>query len=247
MAFCAICEREYPPEIVLCQKCGGELTEEPPTEEETEIVRLVPLTAVDGVVEGSMLLGALESQGLHPRLVNHILPAHGDVLRDWSTHHWGDIRVPEDEIEEARLVLEDFREAVRRFQPLNGEDVSALTDPDPPEETAAIEPPAPLAPVEPLPGASGEAGPPSETAELVALCAIGNLAEGKMLEGALRSQGLHPVLAPSPESPWKPGSEGEIRVPPHELLEARAVLQDFQNAAERSRDETGSGGPASEE
>jgi len=46
------------------------------------------------------------------------LPAHGEVLRDWGTSRWGELRVPEDEADEARLVLEDFRQALTHMTPL---------------------------------------------------------------------------------------------------------------------------------
>jgi hypothetical protein len=108
--------------VVACRACGVVLEEgDSPEEgrEGSELVRLVTLAPVSSLVEGSMLRGALESQGLHPRLVSHLLPAHGQILRDWATHHWGELRVPEDEVEEARLVLEDFREAVSRIPPLD--------------------------------------------------------------------------------------------------------------------------------
>ena len=83
-----------------------------------------------------MLVGALESQGLHPRLMHHELPAHGAVLRDWGTSAWGDIRVLENELEEARLILDDFREALARMAPLREEDGA----PESPAEPAADEP-----------------------------------------------------------------------------------------------------------
>ena len=262
MAFCPKCQQEYDPAIVLCQKCGGELGDLPGAEgvANTEIVRLISLTAVSDVVEASMLQGALESQGIHPRLVHHILPAHGDILRDWSTRDWGDLRVPEDELEEARLVLEDFREAVRRSGPLGSED---LVDPpggaagntgDPPDMNLPAKPHEPrLRAVDTRQGAEASAGQPGGTrmrpVELSTLCAVSNLAEGKMLEGALRNQGLHPVFAPAPPGTLGrvTGPRDEIRVPPEEILEARVILEDFRRALERQRGESPASDDASED
>ena len=121
MAFCPECGQEYPEDVVACRSCRTVLEEcrpEPAPRQDPELVRLVTLVQVDSLVEGSMLRGALESQGLHPRLVSHSLPAHGEVLRDWGTSRWGELRVPEDEADEARLVLEDFRQALTHMTPL---------------------------------------------------------------------------------------------------------------------------------
>lgn len=188
-----------------------------------------------------MLIGALESQGLHPRLVHHELPAHGAVLRDWGTTDWGDIRVPEAEAEEALLVLEDYREALGRMSPLEEED----PDEPEPEDSPGSEPPV-AGHLQAVPPAGDTSSGPEHGAEradrpteLVPLCSVRDLAEGKMLEGVLRSQGLHPVLAEEPPGVL-PGKldglpHGEIRMPANEILEARAVLEDFRRAVERSR------------
>lgn len=249
MAFCPECRLEYPPAIVLCQKCGGELSEGSLEKGEAGRLRLVSLTPVSGLVEGYMLLGALESQGLHPRLVHHELPAHGAVLRDWGTSDWGDIRVPETEAEEALLVLEDFREALGRMRPLEEEDAGEAGPEAQPASpirgTGHLQavPPAGQMP----PPSAAETGSEEAPVTLVPLCSVRDLAEGKMLEGVLRGQNLHPVLAE--ESPGVlPGKleglpYGEIRLPPGEILEGRAVLEDFRRAVERSRRER----PASEE
>jgi hypothetical protein len=68
------------------------------------------------MVEGQMLKGALESQGLHPRLVSFDLPAYAGVRWDWSQRAWGEMRVPADEVLEARAVLGDFLRAVQTLE-----------------------------------------------------------------------------------------------------------------------------------
>jgi hypothetical protein len=121
MAFCPECGQEYPADVVACRSCRVVLEEGQPgpmLPRDPEVIKLVSLGPVDSLVEGSMLRGALESQGLHPRLVSYSLPAIGEVPRDWGTMHWGELRVPEDEAAEARLVLEDFRQALTRMPPL---------------------------------------------------------------------------------------------------------------------------------
>ena len=109
MAYCPECGRAYEPAVVICRDCRvGLVDEPPPSPGEREYVSLVPLQSVANVTAGAMLAGALESQGLHPVLRSHAIPAHGGVLRDWNTLTWGTLLVPEEELPEARLVLQDF-------------------------------------------------------------------------------------------------------------------------------------------
>jgi hypothetical protein len=157
--------------------------------------------------------------------------------------------VPETEAEEALLVLEDYREALGRMRPLEEDDPVVEV----PEDSSGSEPPEtghlqavpPVGDGPPVPEQGAASG--DRPMELVPLCSVRDLAEGKMLEGVLRSQELHPVLAE--ESPGVlPGKlkglpHGEIRMPANEILEARAVLEDFRRAVERSQRER----PSSEE
>ena len=133
MAFCPECGREYSRQVVLCRDCRVSLSNEPPASHEPVPLHWVRLCAITGLVEGSMLQGALESQGIHPRLVSFDLPAYAGVRMDWSRRDWGEIRVPSDEVGEARLILEDFVGAVSRLklEPAEPEpkDTDDLADP----------------------------------------------------------------------------------------------------------------------
>jgi hypothetical protein len=79
-------------------------------------VRWTRLCALSGLVEGSMLKGALESQGIHARVISFDLPLYAGVRVDWSRKNWGELRVPTDEEVEARLILEDFVRALARLE-----------------------------------------------------------------------------------------------------------------------------------
>lgn len=116
MAFCPECGREYSRQVVVCRDCRVPLGSEPPASRSPVPLRWTRLCAISGLVEGSMLKGALESQGIHPRLVSYDLPAYAGVQVDWSRKGWGEIRVPSDEEGEARLILEDFVRAVSRLE-----------------------------------------------------------------------------------------------------------------------------------
>jgi hypothetical protein len=84
---------------------------------------------VPDAVIAAMWKGALESQGLHPVVRSHALPAYGEVLRDWTARSWGMLLVPRDELADARLVLEDFLATAAERAPAADEE----PDPEPHE------------------------------------------------------------------------------------------------------------------
>ena len=121
MPICPECRTPYEPGVVLCRHCrvplvdwadapppGRAAGEEGEGEDGMEWVELVEVRAVPNSVTAAMWKGALESQGLHPVVRSHAIPAYGDVLRDWTTPTWGMLLVPADERAEAQLVLDDF-------------------------------------------------------------------------------------------------------------------------------------------
>jgi len=116
MAFCPECGREYSRQVVICRDCRVPLQDDPPAPQGPVPVRWTRLCATTSLVQGSMLKGALESQGVHARLVSFDLPLYAGVRMDWSQKDWGEIRVPADEEAEARLILEDFVRAVARLE-----------------------------------------------------------------------------------------------------------------------------------
>ena len=116
MAFCPECGREYSQQVVACRDCRILLSDERPVPPRPTPVVWTRLCAVSSLVEGSMLKGALESQGIHARVVSFDLPVYPGVRVDWFRKDWGEIRVPSDEEAEARLILEDFVRALARLE-----------------------------------------------------------------------------------------------------------------------------------
>ena len=126
MPFCPDCRRAYPQGVVLCRDCRVELVDSLPGpgagplgggassadddagEGGSEWVSLVPLRDVPDAVIGAMWQGALESQGIHAVVRSRAIPGYGQVLQDWNTRAWGELLVPADELDEARVVLADF-------------------------------------------------------------------------------------------------------------------------------------------
>src|SRR5262249_39159852 len=123
---CPECGPEYSSQVAACRDCRILLSDEPPAPEGPVPVIWTRLCAISGLVEGSMLKGALESQGIHARVISFDLPAYAGVRMDWSRKDWGELRVPADEEPEARLILEDFVRALSRLdlepvEPLDSE------------------------------------------------------------------------------------------------------------------------------
>src|SRR5215813_4424034 len=132
VAFCPECGREYSSQVVACRDCRILLSDEPPAPQGPQPVRWVRLCAISGLVEGAMLKGALESQGIHARVNSFDLPVYAGVRMDWSRKDWGELRVPADEESEARLILEDFVRALSRLElePSDGEREESDEEPD---------------------------------------------------------------------------------------------------------------------
>ncbi len=132
--MCPECRTAYDPAVVLCRSCRVPLVEPneiPPAEAESagerEWVELVPIRAVPNSTAAALWKGALESQGLHPFIRSHSIPAYGEVLRDWTTSEWGMLLVPAEEEAESTLVLEDFLATAAASAP--DEDEPGLDDP----------------------------------------------------------------------------------------------------------------------
>ncbi len=124
MPTCPECRATYDPGVVLCRECRVPLVpaEELAAGERPEWVALADVQSVPDAVTGAMWKGALESQGLHPVVRSHAIPVYGEVLRDWTTRAWGMLQVPEDELDEARLVLADFLAAAAATAPAEDEE-----------------------------------------------------------------------------------------------------------------------------
>ena len=142
MPICPECDTPYETGVVVCRRCRVPLVDsadEPallrPEGDEGEWVSLAAVREVPNAVTAAMWKGALESQGLHPVVRSHAIPAYGGVLRDWTTLAWGMLLVPDDELEEARLVLEDFLATAATRGAENDDEDGADPDlDDPPRE-----------------------------------------------------------------------------------------------------------------
>lgn len=115
MPICPECRRTWPDGVVLCRDCRVTLED---TLDDTRVT-LVPLRDVPDPVIAALWQGALESQGVHAVVHSRALPGYGQILQGWNSPAWGELLVPEDELEEARTVLADFLAAAASQQPLS--------------------------------------------------------------------------------------------------------------------------------
>jgi hypothetical protein len=121
MPICPECRRAWPDGVVLCRDCRvalEDMLDDAHDDAHDDVhdesgtggahVRLVPLRDVPDPVIAALWQGALESQGLHPVVHSRALPGYGQILQGWNSPAWGELLVPEDELEEAGVVLADF-------------------------------------------------------------------------------------------------------------------------------------------
>jgi len=130
MRICPECRTPYEPAVVACRTCRVPLVDpaEVGAEDSPEWVELVSVREVPNSVIAALWKGALESQGLHPVVRSHAIPAYGEVLRDWTTRAWGNLLVPADEHAEAMLVLDDFLATAAANPDASEEDQPELDD-----------------------------------------------------------------------------------------------------------------------
>ena len=144
MPICPECRTPFEPGVVACRNCRVPLVDpadpssEAGGEPSLEWIALADVSPVPNAVTAAMWKGALESQGLHPVVRSHAIPAYGEVLRDWTTRAWGTLLVPEDEIAEARMVLADFLATAETKGGASGED--GVDEDDPALDDRAGEP-----------------------------------------------------------------------------------------------------------
>jgi hypothetical protein len=122
--WCPECGTEYGPGIVACPRCRAVLEDEPPAGADAPVV----VHAVPDEAAGALLMGVLEGQGLHAVLRSATLPGYGSVRRDWATSAWGEILVPRNEAEEARVVLAEYLLDLERGGAVRDEDVEPGPD-----------------------------------------------------------------------------------------------------------------------
>ena len=84
VAFCPECGREYSSQVVACRDCRILLSDEPPATQAPVQVTWTRLCAISGLVEGSMLKGALEMLKLGNPGLKGRLKEGERVLLPWN-------------------------------------------------------------------------------------------------------------------------------------------------------------------
>lgn len=117
--WCPECGRGYAVEIVACPACRVVLADEPPVHSrEPVVVHRVPDAAA-----GALLCGVLEQSGVPAVLRSASIPGYPAVGRDWSTTAWGEILVPEEQLDEARALIADYLAALERGGAVRDDDI----------------------------------------------------------------------------------------------------------------------------
>ncbi len=126
MPVCPECGTQYERGVVACPRCREVLEDEEiaasPSGDRL-VTELTVVHRVQDVAAGSLLRGVLDNQGIRAVLRPTTIPAYGDVARDWSTTAWGEILVAAEDAEEARAILADYLEALKRGGEVRDEDV----------------------------------------------------------------------------------------------------------------------------
>ena len=108
MPFCPECRAEYVGGVEICSDCQVPLVAELPSRDEADYIEFVELQQVPDEVSGVMMKGILESSGISVILRAAKIPWYNGIASTWSTHYWGKLLVPAEELETSRKILDDY-------------------------------------------------------------------------------------------------------------------------------------------
>jgi len=112
MAFCPNCRAEYIEGIVECPDCNVKLVDELPPKDKAEYIDMVELEKVPDEVSGVMIKGILINNGIDAILKVAKIPWYNGIASTWSTHYWGIILVPEDQLGKSKKILDEYLESI---------------------------------------------------------------------------------------------------------------------------------------
>ncbi|MFQ6040250.1 MAG: putative signal transducing protein [Candidatus Poribacteria bacterium] len=108
MPFCPKCRTEYVEGTVMCSDCQIELVDELPPEDDVEMVNWQVLQELPDEVVGYVLKGVLEEAGIKVYIRPLMIPGYERIRASWFKSNWGDLLVPEEDLEEARQIIDEY-------------------------------------------------------------------------------------------------------------------------------------------
>ncbi len=99
---------EYVEGLLVCPECNVALIKQLPKEELNlaAYADMVSLMRLDNQVEGAVLKGVLEEQGIHSEIRDFIVSVH--QLPEAGMNFWGELLVLEPDYENAKFIITEY-------------------------------------------------------------------------------------------------------------------------------------------
>lgn len=108
MPWCPKCRMEYESRIAICPDCNVVLVSQLP-ESQKELHSqsdMVSVMKLENEVEGAVLKGVLEEQGIHAMVRDFIISQH--QLPEIGMNFWGELLVLQDDYDNAKFIVTEY-------------------------------------------------------------------------------------------------------------------------------------------
>ena len=105
MLFCPECSAEYTSDVSICADCQVELASERPPEDTAEYIDWEVVQEIPSEFVGNLIKGVLEGEGIDAVVRAHEISALGGIRLE---SEWGEILVLSDQVQNAKMVVEDY-------------------------------------------------------------------------------------------------------------------------------------------
>ena len=105
MLFCPECSAEYISDVSICADCQVELASERPPEDTAEYIDWEVVQEIPSEFVGNLIKGVLDGEGIDAVVRPHEISALGGIRLE---SEWGEILVLSDQVQNAKIVVEDY-------------------------------------------------------------------------------------------------------------------------------------------